>query len=216
MQLLPEFRSSFFNPTSYHIVLLLSMYQTDIKQYPLLPGQLPTQQPSEEHITVKSEVQSSKCGQVPPQPQQSLPPTQETDRCAHYPTRPQLVHSLCWTKTPSRLKHTSLPCLSLTKSFHIPSQFHFLRSWLFHLLSTWVSQVALMVKNQPANAGSRRGFNPWSQRSSGGHGNPLQYSCMENPTDRGASRVTVHGVRKKYLEYYWCTVSVNQIYFILK
>ena len=45
---------------------------------------------------------------------------------------------------------------------------------------------------------------------------PLQYSCMENPTDRGASRVTVHGVRKKYLEYYWCTVSVNQIYFILK
>ena len=53
MQPLPEFRSSFFNPTSYHIVLLLSMYQTDVKQYPLLPGQLPTQQPSEEHITCK-------------------------------------------------------------------------------------------------------------------------------------------------------------------
>ena len=48
-----EFRSSFFNPTSYQIVLLLSMYQTDVKQYPFLPGQLPTRQPSEEHITSK-------------------------------------------------------------------------------------------------------------------------------------------------------------------
>ena len=30
----------------------------------------------------------------------------------------------------------------------------------------------------------------------GGHGNALQYSCLENPTDRGAWRATVHGVRK--------------------
>lgn len=53
MQPLSEFRSSFLNPTSYHIVLSLSMYQTGAKQYPLLPGQLPTQQLSEEHITSK-------------------------------------------------------------------------------------------------------------------------------------------------------------------
>ena len=30
----------------------------------------------------------------------------------------------------------------------------------------------------------------------GGHGNPLQYPCLENPTDRGAWRTTVHGVLK--------------------
>ena len=30
----------------------------------------------------------------------------------------------------------------------------------------------------------------------GGHGNPLQYSCLENPTDRGAWQATVHGVAK--------------------
>ena len=30
----------------------------------------------------------------------------------------------------------------------------------------------------------------------GGHGNPLQYSCLENPMDRGAWRATVHGVTK--------------------
>ena len=44
-----------------------------------------------------------------------------------------------------------------------------------------VSQVALVVKNLPANAGDW-GSNPGSGRSSGGgHGNPLQYSCLENP-----------------------------------
>ena len=38
---------------------------------------------------------------------------------------------------------------------------------------------------------------PESGRSpGGGHGNPLQYSCLENPTDRGAWRATVRGVKK--------------------
>jgi len=59
------------------------------------------------------------------------------------------------------------------------------------------SQVALVVKNPPANAGDLRtaGLIPESGRSpGGGHGNPLQYSCLENPIDRGAWRATVHGV----------------------
>ena len=50
-------------------------------------------------------------------------------------------------------------------------------------------QVALVVKNQPANAGDRRdaGSIPGSGRSPGEeNGNPLQYSCLENPTDGGA------------------------------
>ena len=43
----------------------------------------------------------------------------------------------------------------------------------------------------------RRSFNPWVGRSpGGGHGNPLQYSCLENPMDRGAWWATVHGVAK--------------------
>ena len=50
-----------------------------------------------------------------------------------------------------------------------------------------------MVKNLPANAGGL-GLIPGSGRSCGGeHGNPLQYSCLENPMDRGAWRATVHG-----------------------
>ena len=50
-----------------------------------------------------------------------------------------------------------------------------------HLL---VSQVALVVRNTLANARDLRdaGSNPGSERSTGGgHGNPLQYSCLENP-----------------------------------
>ena len=52
-----------------------------------------------------------------------------------------------------------------------------------------VSQVALVVKNPPTNAGGVRdvGLIPGLGRTSGGgHGNPLQYSCLENPADRGA------------------------------
>ena len=60
-----------------------------------------------------------------------------------------------------------------------------------------VSQVALVVKNLPANAGDLRdmGSIPGLGRSPGeGHGNPLQYSCLENPMDRGAWQATVHEV----------------------
>ena len=57
-----------------------------------------------------------------------------------------------------------------------------------------------MVKNLPANAGHLRdvGSIPGSGRSPGeGHGNPLQYSFMENPMDRGAWWATVPGVAKE-------------------
>ena len=56
-----------------------------------------------------------------------------------------------------------------------------------------------MVKNPPANAGDARnmGSIPGLGRfPKGGHGNPLQDSCLENPMDRGAWWATVHGVTK--------------------
>ena len=56
-----------------------------------------------------------------------------------------------------------------------------------------------MVKNPPANAGrqKRHGFHLRSGRSpGGGHGHPLQYACLENPTDRGAWGATVHRIAK--------------------
>ena len=58
------------------------------------------------------------------------------------------------------------------------------------------------VKNPPANAGHGRdmGSIPGSGRSPGGEpSNPLQYSCLENPTDRGAWRAIVHRVTKSQM-----------------
>ena len=60
-----------------------------------------------------------------------------------------------------------------------------------------LSQVALVVKNPPANAGDARdvGLIPGSGRSpGGGHGYPLQSSCLGNPMDRAACQATVHRV----------------------
>ena len=59
------------------------------------------------------------------------------------------------------------------------------------------SQGALVVKNTSANTGDLRdvGLIPRSGRSLGEeHSNPLQYSCLENPVDRGAWEATVHRV----------------------
>ena len=56
--------------------------------------------------------------------------------------------------------------------------------------------MAQMVKNPPMNAGDA-GLIPRSGRSpGGGNGNPLQYSCLENPMDRGAWWATVHGAAR--------------------
>ena len=59
--------------------------------------------------------------------------------------------------------------------------------------------MVLVAKNPTANAGEVRdpGSIPGSGRSpGGGHSNPLQCSCLENPMDRGAWRAIVHGVSK--------------------
>ena len=60
-----------------------------------------------------------------------------------------------------------------------------------HIHIRWTSQVALIVKNLPANAGDIRdaGSIPGLGRSPGeGNGNPLQYSCLGIPMDRGITK----------------------------
>ena len=57
-----------------------------------------------------------------------------------------------------------------------------------------------VIRNLPASAGDVRevGSIPgWGSSSRGGNGNPLQYSCLENPMDRGAWWAAVHGVTKE-------------------
>ena len=55
------------------------------------------------------------------------------------------------------------------------------------------------VKNQPTSAGdsgNSGSISGWERSPGGGNGNPLQYSCLENPMDRGAWGPAVHGVAK--------------------
>ena len=68
------------------------------------------------------------------------------------------------------------------------------------------------VKASASNVGDP-GSIPGSGRSPGeGNGNPLQYSCLENPMDRGAWQATVHGVAKSqtrlsdFTSNKWCTI----------
>ena len=64
-----------------------------------------------------------------------------------------------------------------------------------------VIKLVLVVKNPPDNAGDGgdAGLISGSGRSpGGGHGNPLQYCCPENPMDRGAYWAKVHGVTKSW------------------
>ena len=69
-----------------------------------------------------------------------------------------------------------------------------------------------MVENLCANAGDAGDVNsiPGSGRSpGGGQGNPLQYSCLKNPMDRGARPATVHGVAEADTTEHTC-VLVNE------
>ena len=69
------------------------------------------------------------------------------------------------------------------------------------VILTGASQVTLVVKNPPGNAGNLRdaGLIPGLARSpGGGHGNPLQYTCLEIPMDRGAWWATVQRVGKSW------------------
>ena len=58
------------------------------------------------------------------------------------------------------------------------------------------SHMVLVVKNPPANAGDARSVPGSGRFPGGGHGNSLQYSCLENPMDRGSWQPTVHRVIK--------------------
>ena len=67
------------------------------------------------------------------------------------------------------------------------------------MVTSWAFQVVLVLKDPPANAGGAgdSGSVLGSGRSpGGGHSNTLQYSCLENPMDKGAWWATVHRVTK--------------------
>ena len=84
------------------------------------------------------------------------------------------------------------------------------------------SHLELVVKNLPANIGDLRDMGSITglgRPPGGGHGNPLQYSCLENPRDRGAWQATVHRVANsqtqlKRLRTDTCTQNLLELSYI--
>ena len=80
-----------------------------------------------------------------------------------------------------------------------------------------VSQVVLVVKNLPANAGHIRDvalIPRLGRATGGGHSNPIHYSCLENPMDRGACRAkvhTYHRVAKNQTRLKWLSTHMTLI-----
>ena len=76
-------------------------------------------------------------------------------------------------------------------------------------LAGWASQVVLVVKKMPAHAGDIRdtgSISGWGRSPEGRHGNPLQYSCLEESCGQsslvGSTAPTVHGVCLKSLDFF--------------
>ena len=102
-----------------------------------------------------------------------------------------------WSGTPSQLGLQ----LSVIQEFQELFKSRCIHHQLGVYTITTASQVALLVKNWPANTGDKRDDSsiPGSGRSPGGeHDNPLQYSCLENPMDRGSRWAVVHGIAKSW------------------
>ena len=99
----------------------------------------------------------------------------------------------------------------LHRTIAYQSACHIIISCLFYY---WASQVVLVVKNPPINAGNIRdtGSIPGLGRSpGGGHGNPLQYSFLENPKDRGAWWAPVYRVARSWTRLKWLSMHTDII-----
>ena len=107
-----------------------------------------------------------------------------------------MTHNHCYSI--SSLSPKSIILFTLYFSIHYFS-LGFLLSVLERYITVRVSQVALAVKNEPANAGNAKDAGlilVLGRSPTGGNGNPLQYSCLGNSMGRGAWLVTIHGATK--------------------
>ena len=121
--------------------------------------------------------------------------------------------------------NTVTGALIYKSAFHEPVSFvTWLSSVSMWWFFTWVqgrqaSQLVLVLKNPPASAGDIKDMGVilgLGRSLGGGHGNPLQYSCLENPMDRGAWWATIHRVTKSQTQLKWlsthaCTRADVQI-----
>ena len=136
--------------------------------------------------------------------------TEEPCRFKEVKRKLQRLFSRSWVKgTWEGLSACRFSCLShlsrVSYSKVEISTFH--RRW-------GASQMALMVKNSPINAEDVRDVSSISgsgRSPGGGHGNPLQYSCLENPINRRAWWAIDHGVTKSWTWLKWLSTLAQEI-----
>ena len=145
----------------------------------------------------------------------SLPPSPQGS--PHCLTHSRLLTNICWKQWINVFpKEKNLFGIPEAKE---PSIFVLLlfRNIPFQLATYTVSrasQVVLVVKNLPPNARDIRDavLIPGSGRSpGGGHGNPLQHSCLENPMDRGGWRTMVYRVMKSQTWLKWLSTHTSHV-----
>ena len=95
-----------------------------------------------------------------------------------------------WQDLVSKIYHSSYSSVSENKQLNQKMGKKLNR--LFFLKKTWASQVLLVVKDPPANAGDTGSVPGLGRSSGGGNGNPFQYACLENSLDRGVWQALVH------------------------
>ena len=83
-----------------------------------------------------------------------------------------------------------------------------MEGWLLFSFLISKSEIGSVVKNLPASAGNLGSIPGLGRSPGGGNGNPLQYSCLENPMDRGAWQAIVHEVTKTWLNRYITTTDL--------
>ena len=138
--------------------------------------------------------------------------------CAHC-----WIFHICWHIERSNLismdkkrKEKNLHLMPYANNSFFLSSFLFWLHWVFVKLPWWLRQLRICLPCR------RPRFNPGSGRSPGKeNGNPLQYSCLENPMDRGA---TVRGVAKSqtwlsnqhfhfHFRWFWCSPKYKHRWF---
>ena len=114
------------------------------------------------------------------------------------PSDPQMLNIGYYNNTILSRGFETLEMKAFTPPLLVKSTDNVSNPFISYKLLRRAPQRALVVKPTcRCRRQKRRGFSPWSGRSPGGeHGTSLQYSCLENPTDRGAWRATVHKVTK--------------------
>ena len=104
------------------------------------------------------------------------------------------LFSLCWV-----LHYYLLLLLGTSVWVSVPFLFYFNRKILMMFITELLGfPGGSVVNNLPANAGDTGSIAGLGRSPGKGNGNPPEYSCLENPTDRGAWWATVHGVAKSW------------------